>query len=167
MDDGQIVELYWQRDEAAIRETEEKYGALCRGIAQSILKSAQDAEECASDALLQAWNAIPPQRPQRLGAWLGRVTRNLALNAWRRDRAQKRQGGMAALLDELAECIPGPVTVDGERVDLTAGCAPCPRGTGCCLCAGTGTASPSRSWRGSGGRTRQGWPSGCSACGRG
>lgn len=114
MDDGQIVELYWRRDEAAIRETEEKYGALCRGIAQNILRSAQDAEECASDALLQAWNAIPPQRPQRLGAWLGRVTRNLALNVWRRDRAQKRQGGMAALLDELAECIPGPVTVERE-----------------------------------------------------
>lgn len=122
MEDSEIVALYWRRDEAAVSETEEKYGALCRGVALSILGRPEDAEECVNDALHQAWTAIPPQRPERLGAWLGKVTRNLALNAWKRDRAQKRQCGMAALLDELAECVPGPVTVEREleRKELAA-----------------------------------------------
>lgn len=114
MEDSEIVELYWRRDEAAVSETEEKYGPLCRSVAGRILSTEQDAEECVNDALHQAWTSIPPQRPDKLGAWLGKVTRNLALNAWKRDRTQKRQGGMTALLDELAECVPGPVTVEKE-----------------------------------------------------
>ena len=114
MEDSEIIDLYWRRDESAVSETEKKYGALCRGVAQNILKSAEDAEECVNDALHQAWTSIPPQRPDKLGAWLGKVTRNLALNAWKRDRTQKRQGGITALLDELAECVPGPVTVEKE-----------------------------------------------------
>lgn len=117
MEDSEIVALFWRRDESAVSETEEKYGALCRSVAGRILGSAEDAEECVNDALHQAWTAIPPQRPDRLGSWLGRVTRNLALNTWKRDRAQKRQGGMTALLDELAECVPGPVTVEKELED--------------------------------------------------
>lgn len=117
MEDSEIVALYWQRDESAVSETEEKYGALCRSVAGRILGSAEDAEECVNDALHQAWTSIPPQRPGRLGAWLGKVTRNLALNAWKRDRAQKRQGGITALLDELEECVPGPVTVEKELED--------------------------------------------------
>ena len=122
MEDGEIVELYWRRDESAVSETEEKYGGLCRSVALSILGKPEDAEECVNDALHQAWTAIPPQRPDRLGAWLGKVTRNLALNAWKRDRTRKRQGGMTALLDELAECVPGPVTVEREleRKELAA-----------------------------------------------
>lgn len=114
MEDSEIIDLYWRRDESAVSETEKKYGALCRGVAQNILKSAEDAEECVNDALHQAWTSIPPQRPDKLGAWLGKVTRNLALNAWKRGRTQKRQGGITALLDELAECVPGPVTVEKE-----------------------------------------------------
>lgn len=114
MEDSQIVELYWRRDEAAIGETERKYGALCRGVARNILGTDEDAEECVNDALHQAWNAIPPQRPDRLGAWLGRVTRNLALNLWSKNRARKRYAGMTALLDELADCVPAPVSVERE-----------------------------------------------------
>lgn len=122
MEDSKIVDLYWRRDESAVSETEEKYGALCRSVAGRILGTAEDAEECVNDALHQAWASIPPQRPDKLGAWLGKVTRNLALNAWKRDRAQKRQGGMTVLLDELAECVPGPVTVEREleRRELSA-----------------------------------------------
>lgn len=122
MEDGEIVELFWRRDQTAVSEAEEKYGALCRGVAAHILGSEEDAEECVNDALHQAWTAIPPQRPDRLGAWLGKVTRNLALNVWKRDRVQTRQGGMTALLDELAECVPGPVTVEREleRKELSA-----------------------------------------------
>lgn len=117
MEDSEIMALYWRRDEAAIEETEEKYGALCRRIAENILGRPEDAEECVNDALHQAWTSIPPQRPDQLGAWLGKVTRNLALNLWKRDRAQKRQCGATALLDELAECVPGPAAVERELED--------------------------------------------------
>ena len=117
MEDSEIMELFWRRDELALEETEQKYGALCRGVAGRILGTDQDAEECVNDALHQAWVSIPPQRPDRLGAWLGKVTRNLALNAWKREHTQKRDCGMTALLDELAECVPGPVTVERELED--------------------------------------------------
>ncbi len=117
MEDSEIVELYRQRDEAAIRETERKYGALCRSVAWNILGSAEDVEECVNDALHQVWNAIPPQRPDRLGAWLGKVTRNLALNLWSKNHAQKRYAGMEALLSELEDCIPAPGGVERELED--------------------------------------------------
>ena len=117
MDDGQIIELYWQRDQAALGETQMKYGALCRAVAKNILGREEDTEECVNDALFQTWSSIPPERPQRLGAWLARVTRNLALNRWNRDHAQKRCSGVTALLNELEECIPGPVTVEKELED--------------------------------------------------
>lgn len=114
MEDSEIVALYWARDEAAIEETQRKYGPLCRSLAKSILQADEDAEECVNDALHHAWNAIPPQRPDRLGAWLGKVTRNLALNLWDKNRAQKRYGGIEALLDELADCVPAPGGVERE-----------------------------------------------------
>ena len=114
MDDGQIVELYWRRDEAAIGETQRKYGPMCGRIARNILGSQEDAEECVNDALLQAWNAVPPQRPDRLGAWLGKVTRNLALNLWNKNHARKRYAGMEALLSELEDCLPAPAGVERE-----------------------------------------------------
>ena len=117
MEDSRIVELYWRRDEAAIGETERKYGALCRGVARNILGVDEDAEECVNDALHQAWNAIPPQRPDRLGAWLGKVTRNLALNLWNKNRAQKRYAGMTALLSELEDCVPATGGVERELED--------------------------------------------------
>lgn len=122
MEDSQIVELYWRRDEAAIGETERKYGALCRDVARNILGVDEDAEECVNDALHQAWNAIPPQRPDRLGAWLGKVTRNLALNLWSKNRAQKRYAGMTALLSELEDCVPaaGGVERELEEQELSA-----------------------------------------------
>ncbi len=117
MEDSEIIELYWRRDEGAVSETEEKYGARCTRIARNILGGAEDAEESVNDALHQAWNAIPPQRPDSLGAWLGKVTRNLALNVWKRDRAQKRDCGMVELLRELEECAPAPATVERELED--------------------------------------------------
>ena len=78
MEDAQIIDLYWRRDESAITETARKYGALCQTVAKGILSTAEDAEECVNDAYHQAWNAIPPQRPEKLGAWIGKVVRNLA-----------------------------------------------------------------------------------------
>ncbi|MCH5278965.1 MAG: sigma-70 family RNA polymerase sigma factor [Christensenellaceae bacterium] len=114
MEDSQIIGLYFARDEAAISETAKKYGAFCRGIAVNILSVEADAEECVNDAYLQAWNSIPPQRPNRLGAWLGRVVRNNAINLWNKKHRKKRYAGMEQLIMELSDCIPSPMTVERE-----------------------------------------------------
>ena len=114
MEDSQIIELYFQRDEAALAATKAKYGAYCHAIARNILSVDADAEECVSDAYLQAWNAIPPQKPDKLGAWLGRVVRNTAFNLWKKNRRQKRYAGIEQLLSELEDCIPSPLTVERE-----------------------------------------------------
>ena len=106
--DSQIVQLYWDRDERAIPETAAAYGGYCFTIAHNILDSTQDAEECVNDTWLRAWNAIPPHRPSVLSAFLGRITRNLALQLFRRDHAQKRGGGEIDLVfEELSECVSG------------------------------------------------------------
>ena len=105
MDDSQIVALYWQRDEQAIVETDAKYGSYCMKISQNILSNRADSEENVNDAYLHAWEAMPPQRPAILSAFLGRITRNLALNRCKAANAQKRQGSaFALLLDELDDC---------------------------------------------------------------
>ena len=106
MDDSGIIELYWRREESAIEASRESYGAYCYTIADNILRCEQDAEECVSDTWLGAWNSIPPHRPSRLGLFFGRITRNLAIDRYRRDRARKYGSGELALcLDELGECI--------------------------------------------------------------
>ncbi len=107
MEDKEIVALFWARAESAIAETARKYGAYCRAIAANILPSPEDVEECLSDTWLGAWNAMPPQRPAVLSPLLGRIARNAALTIWRRDHAQKRDGGNLAVLDELGECVGG------------------------------------------------------------
>ena len=114
MEDVEIIELYWQRNEQAIAETAQKYGAFCHSIAKNILSIDEDAEECVNDTFHQAWNAIPPQRPVRFRAWLGKTVRNLALNLWNKNHAQKRYAGMTLLLTELEDCIPAPQTVERE-----------------------------------------------------
>ena len=113
MDDEGIIELYWDRSEMAITQTERQYGRFCYGIAYRILYSREDSEECVSDTWKNAWDAMPPQRPQHLGAFLGQITRNLALNRYKAAHAARRGGGQTALaLDELAECLPGPDSVE-------------------------------------------------------
>ncbi len=103
MEDARIVQLYWERNEQAISATADKYGAYCASIARNILGDPEDVEECVSDTYLRAWNAIPPHRPQILPAFLGRITRNLALNRYRHSRADKRGGGrLPAVLEELS-----------------------------------------------------------------
>ncbi len=109
MDDTKIVDLYWTRSERAIEETAKKYGSYCRSIAFRILHNDQDSEECVNDTWLGAWNAIPPQRPAVLSTFLGRITRNLSLDRWKRCNAEKRGAGETAVaLEELQECIPAP-----------------------------------------------------------
>ena len=109
MEDLEIVGLYWARDQLAIAESEKKYGSLCGSIAMNILHNRQDSEECVNDTWGRAWESMPPQRPGALGAYLGRIVRNLSLNRWRKNQAQKRGGGGAeVLLSELGECLPEP-----------------------------------------------------------
>ena len=106
MEDGAIIDLYWQRSEQAIEETKSKYGGYCYGIALNLLSIHEDAEECVSDTWHAAWNAMPPQRPGSLRARLGKVTRNLSILRWNRDHRKKRHAGMEELLGELADCLP-------------------------------------------------------------
>ena len=113
MEDSQIIDLYWARLEQAIQETDTKYGGYCRAIAHNILKSMEDSEECVSDTWLRAWNAMPPQRPSVLSAFLGRITRNLSLARYKAARAEKRGGSsFPAALDELSECVPAGGSVE-------------------------------------------------------
>lgn len=113
MDDSAIIDLYWQRQETAIEATAAKYGSFLSAISRNILHNTDDAEECVNDTYLRAWNAIPPQRPSALKVWLGRITRNLSLDRWRKSSAQKRSGNdTTILLGELDTCIPDPAAID-------------------------------------------------------
>lgn len=106
MEDTKIIELYEARSERAIAETASKYGAYLDTIAFNILQDREDAEECVSDTYLKTWNAIPPKKPSVLRTFIGKITRNLALDQYDRRTAQKRGGGEVALcLDELEECL--------------------------------------------------------------
>lgn len=118
MDDSHIIELYWKRDQRAISETAEKYGAYCRSIANNILDDQEDARECENDTYIAAWDAIPPKRPERLSTFLGRITRNLALNRYHRDRAEKRGGGQTALVLEELSCIVSGTDRTYEEMNL-------------------------------------------------
>ena len=107
MEDHEILDLYFLRSEYAIEETKIKYGNRLQRTAMNILHNAEDAEECVNDTLFQAWEAIPPARPESLGAYLAKITRNLALNKWEANTAQKRGGGeVPLLLSELEDCVP-------------------------------------------------------------
>ncbi len=112
MEDSAIIDLYWARNEQAISETRRKYGAYCSAIARRLLGSPEDAEECVSDTWHAAWNAMPPERPGSLRAWLGRVVRNLSLARWNREHRQKRDRGVTELLSELEDCLPAPATAE-------------------------------------------------------
>ncbi len=111
MEDHQIIELYFVRSETAIAQTEKKYGRYCCKIAFNILQNREDSEECVNDTYLKAWNAMPPSRPGRLQIFLGKITRNLALDRFQWNRTAKRGRGTVNLsLEELQECIPAPGT---------------------------------------------------------
>lgn len=118
MEDHAIIELYWQRQETAIQETAVKYGAFLSGLSWNILRSHSDAEECVNDTYLRAWNAIPPQRPSAFKLWLGRITRNLSLDRWRKAKAEKRSGDLEVLLGELDVCVPAPQSVEKQLEDV-------------------------------------------------
>ena len=113
MQDQEIIELYFARDERAIAATAAQYGGYCQSIAMNILSDMLDAEECVNDTWLRTWNAIPPTRPNVLRVFVGKITRNLALDRYRARTAEKRAGGeFAVSLDELDECV--GVTDEGD-----------------------------------------------------
>lgn len=120
MTDEKIVDLYWERSENAIKETENTYGRYFHYIAHEILRNDEDAEEIVNDTYLKAWNTIPPERPNPLKAFLGRITRQLSLNRLEQNKAQKRGGGQYIVaLDELAECIPDD-NKDSDIIEIMA-----------------------------------------------
>ena len=115
MDDNMIINLYWERSETAISETANKYGGYCTQIAMNILKNREDSEECVNDTYFKTWNSIPTQRPNILMSFLGRITRNLSLDKYKKRSAQKRGGNeFDLLLSELENCVPSNSNVEAE-----------------------------------------------------
>lgn len=115
MEDSAIIGLYWNRNDNAISQTEEKYGAYCLKISQNILSDLSDSEENVNDTYLKLWNTIPPERPKHFAAYLGKIARNLAINKYKAKNAQKRIGNeFTASLDELELCTPSDVNVEDE-----------------------------------------------------
>lgn len=118
MEDRQIIELFWKRSENAILETANKYEKYCYYIAFNILHSREDSEECVNDTYFKAWEIIPPQRPEKLSAFLGKITRNLSINRFKQRNAKKRGEGQYVLaLEELQECIPSMICVEQAMED--------------------------------------------------
>ena len=113
MNDHEIIELYFSRDEEAIKQTDLKYGRLCRQISYNILNNQEDAEECVHDAYIGIWNAIPPTRPNHLLSFICKITRNQSLKRLESMTRQKRSQGILVSLDELAEILPDESVADG------------------------------------------------------
>jgi len=124
VDDPRIVELYWQRDQTAIRETERKYGNYLAKVAYNILNDMDDSMECVNDTYLSAWNAMPPHRPQALCPFLSKLTRRISISLLRKKQSAKRGGGEYEIsLSELQQCVPGGNTTeeayDGKALTAT------------------------------------------------
>lgn len=115
MDDVQIVQLYWDRNELAISATSNKYGNYCATIARNILDNKEDAEECVNDTYLSAWNSMPPHRPRHLSTYLGKLTRNVSLNRYKHNTAYKRGGSQTSLVfEEIAGFVSDIDSVEQE-----------------------------------------------------
>lgn len=114
MEDNQIIDLYFRRDESALTETANKYGTFCLRIAMNVVNVREDAEECVNDTYHTAWNQIPPTRPDSFKAFLGRIVRNFAISKYRALHAKKRFNGLEVMLSELGDCIPATESVEQE-----------------------------------------------------
>lgn len=122
MNDDEIIQLYFERNQSAIAETSEKYGAYCKKISYNILYNEQDTEECVNDSYLKLWQAIPPKKPNCLRTYLGKLVRNISINKYEKDHAQKRGAGETdIILSELEECISSTSSIESEfdRKELT------------------------------------------------
>ncbi len=114
MEDNQIIDLYFCRDELALIETANKYGTFCLRIAMNVVNVREDAEECVNDTYHTAWNQIPPTRPDSFKAFLGRIVRNFAISKYRALHAKKRFNGLELMLSELGDCVPSTESVERE-----------------------------------------------------
>ena len=113
-DDKKIIEMFFERDQQAIRELDMKYGKICHNLSYNIVGSRQDAEECVNDAYLGAWNAIPPVRPNPLLSYIVKIVRNISLKIYWRKEAAKRSGHYKIALEEIESCITDQKTVEDE-----------------------------------------------------
>lgn len=114
--DFEIVALYHARDERAIEFSQKQYGKYCHTISMNILHSAPDAEECVNDTWVAAWNSMPPRRPANLGAYLGKLVRNLSLNRLKALRRECRDASLTLAFEELEDCIPAPDDTDATTI---------------------------------------------------
>ncbi len=115
MKDEDIIELYQKRSEQAIVETERKYGAYCGTIAGRILQSGEDCKECLNDTWLKTWETIPPVIPKKFSAYIGKITRNLALNMYKKKYAGKRVSErMMVSMEELQDCVSDKDSVESK-----------------------------------------------------
>ena len=121
VDDREIIDMYLARNEDAIERTSEKYGKYCSRIAYNILADLFETEECVNDTWMRTWNSIPPTVPRILGAFLGKITRNLALDRYSAGTSQKRGGRIAESLDELSECVGGSDLAEELEIRELAG----------------------------------------------
>ena len=106
MDDLKIIELYFKRDEQAIKETDIKYGKLCRSISYNILNNSEDAEECVNDTYMGIWNSVPPTKPSSLMAYLCKIARNLSIKRLTFNKRDKRSANLTLSIEELSEVLP-------------------------------------------------------------
>lgn len=117
--DSEILDLYWQRNETAIRETDSAYGHKLHTLAERIVENREDGEECVSDTYLAAWEHIPPQRPNYFFAWLAKVCRNFAFGLLDKRQAAKRNAQVVTLTAEMELCIPDSrreAELEGEEI---------------------------------------------------
>jgi RNA polymerase sigma-70 factor (ECF subfamily) len=122
MEDSEIISLFFARSEQAVAELDRQYGAAVKKTASNILPDRLDAEECVNDTYLRVWNSIPPQRPNPLVSFVCKIARNLALDRYRSSRAEKRNGSLDLVLEEMEDCIPSSMSVETEleAKELTA-----------------------------------------------
>lgn len=122
MDDGNIIDLFFERSERAIIELANKYGSVCFTVSMNVLNDRSEAEECVNDSYLAVWNNIPPQRPNPLLAFVCRIVRNLSINRYKKNNAQKRKGNYELCLDELENIVSNHGSVEDEcgAAELTA-----------------------------------------------
>ena len=114
LEDSTIISLFFERSEQAVAELDRKYGAAVKKTAANILQDRQDAEECVNDTWLRVWNSIPPQKPNPLVSYVCKIARNLALDRYRSNKAEKRNGNLDLVLDEMEECIPSNWNLETE-----------------------------------------------------
>lgn len=114
MEDYEIIDLYWNRNQLAIECTVSKYGKFLMKIAMNVLSNSFDSEECVNDTYHKAWETIPPTRPDSLQAYLGKITRNFALSAYRMHHAAKRDDNLQVAFEELEECVAGKNDVESQ-----------------------------------------------------